>query len=181
VVRGSDDRGVTAPAPPASACFEKAAARRSPTAESCHKLGVLNKSISTEKHLMLGRMAKRTQHKQVEQPKAPPKRPDFSNKVFVALVLSLIVLGTGWALHSRRRTTPTEAMQRAPEAGVTFGPTIPNTKPAPGPPPQGMAWIPGGEFSMGAQDPPDMDEVGMKATVDSRPIHPGLRRWLLYG
>jgi formylglycine-generating enzyme len=34
-----------------------------------------------------------------------------------------------------------------------------------------MAWIPGGEFSMGAQDPPDKDEVGMKATVDSRPIH----------
>lgn len=24
---------------------------------------------------------------------------------------------------------------------------------------------------MGAQDPPDMDEVGMKATIDSRPIH----------
>jgi len=24
---------------------------------------------------------------------------------------------------------------------------------------------------MGAQDPPDMDEVGMKATIDSRPVH----------
>jgi formylglycine-generating enzyme required for sulfatase activity len=34
-----------------------------------------------------------------------------------------------------------------------------------------MAWIPGGEFSMGANDPPDMDEVGMKATRDARPIH----------
>jgi formylglycine-generating enzyme required for sulfatase activity len=34
-----------------------------------------------------------------------------------------------------------------------------------------MAWIPGGEFSMGANDPPDMDEVGMKATTDARPIH----------
>ena len=37
--------------------------------------------------------------------------------------------------------------------------------------PAGMAWIPGGEFSMGANDPPDMDEVGMKATKDARPIH----------
>jgi formylglycine-generating enzyme len=37
--------------------------------------------------------------------------------------------------------------------------------------PERMVWIPGGEFSMGAQDPPDMDEVGMKATRDSRPIH----------
>jgi formylglycine-generating enzyme required for sulfatase activity len=34
-----------------------------------------------------------------------------------------------------------------------------------------MVWIPGGEFSMGANDPPDMDEVGMKATEDARPIH----------
>ena len=32
-------------------------------------------------------------------------------------------------------------------------------------------WIPGGEFSMGAADPPDMDMVGMRATTDSRPIH----------
>jgi formylglycine-generating enzyme required for sulfatase activity len=34
-----------------------------------------------------------------------------------------------------------------------------------------MVWISGGEFSMGANDPPDMDDVGMKATLDSRPIH----------
>ena len=34
-----------------------------------------------------------------------------------------------------------------------------------------MVWIPGGEFSMGAADPPDMDMVGMRATTDSRPIH----------
>jgi sulfatase modifying factor 1 len=34
-----------------------------------------------------------------------------------------------------------------------------------------MVWIPGGEFSMGANDPPDMDDVGMKATRDARPIH----------
>jgi formylglycine-generating enzyme required for sulfatase activity len=34
-----------------------------------------------------------------------------------------------------------------------------------------MVRIPG-EFSMGAQDPPDMnDAVGMQATTDSRPIH----------
>ena len=34
-----------------------------------------------------------------------------------------------------------------------------------------MVWIPGGEFSMGANDPPEMDDVGMKATTDARPIH----------
>jgi formylglycine-generating enzyme required for sulfatase activity len=55
--------------------------------------------------------------------------------------------------------------------GVAFGPTVPNAKPAPGRTPNGMVWIPGGEFSMGAQDPPGMDMVGMQATEDSRPIH----------
>ena len=40
------------------------------------------------------------------------------------------------------------------------------------PAPAGMVWIPGGEFSMGAQDPTDMhDAVGMQATEDSRPVH----------
>jgi formylglycine-generating enzyme required for sulfatase activity len=34
-----------------------------------------------------------------------------------------------------------------------------------------MVWIPGGEFSMGAQDAADMNNAGMRATVDSRPIH----------
>jgi formylglycine-generating enzyme required for sulfatase activity len=34
-----------------------------------------------------------------------------------------------------------------------------------------MVWIPGGEFSMGAQNPPAHDEVGMKGTLDSRPVH----------
>jgi formylglycine-generating enzyme required for sulfatase activity len=34
-----------------------------------------------------------------------------------------------------------------------------------------MVWIAGGEFSMGAADPPDMNAVGMNATKDSRPIH----------
>lgn len=53
----------------------------------------------------------------------------------------------------------------------TFQPTIANPAPAPNPPPKGMVWIPGGEFSMGANDPPDLDDIGMKATTDARPIH----------
>jgi sulfatase modifying factor 1 len=52
-----------------------------------------------------------------------------------------------------------------------FKPTITNHTPAPGKAPVGMVWIPGGEFSMGANDPPDMDQVGMKATKDARPVH----------
>jgi formylglycine-generating enzyme required for sulfatase activity len=34
-----------------------------------------------------------------------------------------------------------------------------------------MVWIPGGEFSMGAMDPPASTEAGMHAAADARPIH----------
>jgi formylglycine-generating enzyme required for sulfatase activity len=66
-----------------------------------------------------------------------------------------------------------EAGQRITEAAKTspFGPTIANATLPPGRPPNGMVWIPGGEFSMGAMDPPAIDEVGMHAAADARPIH----------
>jgi formylglycine-generating enzyme len=65
--------------------------------------------------------------------------------------------------HSR---TSASAMKE-----VAFGSTVPNSATPPAEAPPGMVWIPGGEFSMGAQNPPDMDDVGMKATTDSRPVH----------
>jgi formylglycine-generating enzyme len=52
-----------------------------------------------------------------------------------------------------------------------FQPTVVNKSAPRGPAPVGMVWIPGGEFSMGAPDPPGMDHVGMQATEDSRPVH----------
>ena len=55
--------------------------------------------------------------------------------------------------------------------GVMFAATVANAQPAPGSTPDGMVWIPGGEFSMGAQDLPGRDDVGMQATTDSRPVH----------
>jgi len=83
----------------------------------------------------------------------------------LALVVVCLV---GWTVYSRRRVSASAAQPHFP---VAFGPTVPNPGAAPGVAPAGTVWIPGGEFSMGAQDPPDMNEVGMQATTDSRPIH----------
>ena len=73
---------------------------------------------------------------------------------------------TGSALVASDATGPGAAA-----SAEQFQPTIENRIPAAGPTPNGMVWIRGGEFSMGANDPPDMDSVGMKATEDARPIH----------
>ena len=86
------------------------------------------------------------------------------------LTLTFIGFALAWValplLAQDGSPVPTSTQKASP-----FAPTIPNKTPAPGPAPQGMVWIPGGVFSMGAQDPPDMDDVGMKATIDSRPVH----------
>jgi formylglycine-generating enzyme required for sulfatase activity len=84
----------------------------------------------------------------------------------VALVSLAALAATGWRAF---RTMPAAATPGASR----FEPTIENRQASPrGPIPDGMVWIPGGEFSMGAQDPRAMsDTIGMQATRDSRPVH----------
>jgi len=53
----------------------------------------------------------------------------------------------------------------------TFAPTIPNKTPAPGPAPESMVWIPGGEFSMGAAVNGEGSHEMPMASNDSGPIH----------
>jgi formylglycine-generating enzyme required for sulfatase activity len=52
-----------------------------------------------------------------------------------------------------------------------FLPTIQNAVQAQAIPPAGMAWIPGGEFSMGSKDPRPLPDGGTEAMDDARPIH----------
>jgi formylglycine-generating enzyme len=84
----------------------------------------------------------------------------------VGIVVVAAIGGVVYRARSRSAEPPYHV--RAPEG---FGPTIENHSSPSGAVPEGMVWIPGGEFSMGANDPPDMDDVGMKATEDARPIH----------
>lgn len=94
--------------------------------------------------------------------------------VAAVLVVAVVTLVTVAIILARRSPAAPDAAARDSMAvpSHSFLPTRANTAPPSGPAPAGMVWIPGGEFSMGAQDPPDVDDtVGMQATTDSRPIH----------
>ena len=85
-----------------------------------------------------------------------------------ALVLLMGAAGSWLLLRSKPAVTASDVV-----SGDRFLPTQENQTAPSGSAPDGMVWIPGGEFSMGAADPvgSDANEVGMQATTDSRPIH----------
>jgi formylglycine-generating enzyme len=106
---------------------------------------------------------------------APPTRRRVNSAY--ALILVLLAGIAAWALsrmHFRPVTVTATGADPSPRpSAALFEPTVASTTPAPTQAPEGMVWIPGGEYSMGAADPTgmDMNEVGMQATTDSRPIH----------
>lgn len=75
----------------------------------------------------------------------------------------------------RPRPLPAPPARAVPTEGVrstaAFAPTVPRSMPAPEPAPEGMARIPGGEFSMGAADPRQAEHGGHDPMSDTRPIH----------
>jgi sulfatase modifying factor 1 len=57
------------------------------------------------------------------------------------------------------------------EVSGDFKPTVPNTAPAPAPAPEGMVWIPGGEFSMGSSSECESMCCLPGVAKDAMPIH----------
>lgn len=103
------------------------------------------------------------------------------NGAKIVVCVAALLAGLGIWKYATRQTVQATQLPRSvtSESPVTaaatatsgFAPTVENKNTPAGSAPPAMAWIPGGEFSMGAQDPPGMDKVGMQATLDSRPIH----------
>ncbi|HEV8112108.1 MAG TPA: formylglycine-generating enzyme family protein [Planctomycetota bacterium] len=83
--------------------------------------------------------------------------------------IGVVVAGVGALACSRSSTAQPVVAAAAPAA--EFGPTIPNKTPAPTPAPAGMAWIPGGEFSMGCSEQGESLCCVPGLTRDSLPIH----------
>jgi formylglycine-generating enzyme required for sulfatase activity len=91
------------------------------------------------------------------------------------IAAALAVAAIAWFTIDRdsggRGTEEAAGVEGARGAAI-FQPTIERAAAAPAPAPDGMVWIPGGEFSMGAAEPSDAEDVvGMQATRDSRPVH----------
>jgi formylglycine-generating enzyme required for sulfatase activity len=121
-------------------------------------------------------MASRTKQRM----RAATARPSASWPIGLTIAAAvLLVVVAGWRFTVRNGSPLAAPVAAAVARAVTppvapsptFAATIANSTPAPDSAPPGMAWIPGGEFSMGTNDPPDMNAVGMQATEDARPIH----------
>ena len=109
---------------------------------------------------------RKRQHARNGPAKGQPWRTLLGVAVLVA-VAAAVLLWKGAAQPEQTVSARPESVAPPPILAATAE----NAAGAPQEAPAGMVWIPGGEFSMGAAEPPAMDDVGMKATTDSRPIH----------
>ncbi len=101
-------------------------------------------------------------------------RPGSQYRWLWGVVAAGGLLGAIWAwqkMPSPAGENSQAATPASPASQGAFAPTIPNPSAPPGPAPTGMVWVPGGEFSMGAEDPTGKAGGGPDPMRDARPIH----------
>lgn len=96
----------------------------------------------------------------------PAPRQGWSIAILAGTVGAIVAAGVGWHFLSSHSITA------RPSANPAFGSTLEYQRRAAGEKaPPGMRWIPGGEFSMGTEDPTRSLCGGRDPMPDARPIH----------
>jgi formylglycine-generating enzyme required for sulfatase activity len=92
---------------------------------------------------------------------------------FAKKVLSVALLLVLASQTMKAQLAPANVVAAADATASPFGPTIPNKNPPPGSAPEGMVWIPGGEYSMGCTVPDEgiCTQATIASTKDAQPIH----------
>jgi sulfatase modifying factor 1 len=89
----------------------------------------------------------------------------------VVVVAGVVAYARFGSTSASSPATAASQTKTEPAVSSAFAPTIPNKAPARGPAPEGMVWIPGGEFSMGS-DAAGESLCGLPGvTRDAQPIH----------
>ncbi|NDC54066.1 MAG: formylglycine-generating enzyme family protein [Planctomycetia bacterium] len=101
------------------------------------------------------------------RPAAPAARRPVAS---LALQVAVAVAAAGIVWWLARVGNNSAAAVAARKTGP-FQTTAVLPTPAPGAAPAGMAWIPGGEFSMGCLDPRSLPHGGPDPMTDARPVH----------
>lgn len=94
---------------------------------------------------------------------------------WLALSATIILFSLMYFAMRRPSVSPSAVgktvAEKAQPVDSAFAPTIPNATPAPDPSPDGMVWIPGGEFSMGSSSTCESLCSLPGVADDAQPIH----------
>src|SRR5687768_1692364 len=91
-----------------------------------------------------------------------PQPPKSSRETLLGFLLIAVCVGIILFVKKPKAIPPARPLTPS---------TISNPSFPPGQTPPGMVWIPGGEFSMGTDDPTGLVCGGPDAMPDARPIH----------